>query len=329
MTRARHCQIDLGMTPFYHVINRCVRRSYLCGEDRYSGINYDHRRKWLIDRIKMLSTTFSIDIAAYAIMSNHYHLVLRVNRQQALNWSLNEVIERWYQLYKEHPIVDAYRKNPEQSKENLDTVLQLSQVWRARLYDISWFMKYLNESVARAANKEDNCTGKFWEGRYKSQALLDDRALLGCMVYVDLNPVRAGVCHSLSASDFTSIQERITQYSADKKYNNKTRKNTDISVPSQPKSLLPFTPNENSHYLPFSITDYLELIDWSCKLIDLNRQKTTNNTPSLLHTISLEEDEWLDEILNFRRKYGSFAGNNKALRRCAHSHGLGWHKGVT
>jgi len=90
MTRARKPLIDLDTTPYYH----CIRRSYLCGDDKYSGNNFDHRRAWLVDRIKFLATVFSIDLAAYAIMSNHYHLVLKVNRDDSLNLSNDEVIAR-------------------------------------------------------------------------------------------------------------------------------------------------------------------------------------------------------------------------------------------
>ena len=99
MIMAREGLIDLAATPYYHVISRCVRRAFLCGEDKYTGKNYNHRRQWVWDKIMLLSSVFAIDIAAYAIMSNHYHLVLKVDREKGLAWTQDEVIERWYRLY--------------------------------------------------------------------------------------------------------------------------------------------------------------------------------------------------------------------------------------
>ena len=200
-------------------------------------------------------------------------------------------------------------------------------MWRKRLYDISWFMKNLNESIARVANKEDKCTGKFWEGRFKSQALLDEVALLSCMAYVDLNPIRAGMASTLQTSDFTSIKERIIQYKAHKKYKNKANK--DVSVPAQPPSLLPFAAKQNTNDIPFALIDYLELADWSGRHIDPKKTgHIADSEPKILNVLGIEEDTWLEAIKNFRRQYGSFAGSEKILRSCAHQHGQGWYKGV-
>lgn len=87
MTRPRSTLIDLTATPYYHCIARCVRRAFLCGDDNSSGRNFDHRKQWLVDKIRQLGSLFAIDVAAYAIMSNHYHLVLHVNAEQASAWT--------------------------------------------------------------------------------------------------------------------------------------------------------------------------------------------------------------------------------------------------
>jgi REP element-mobilizing transposase RayT len=329
MTRVRNSQIDLAATTFYHVINSCIKRSFLCGIDSYSGRNYEHRRQWLINRIKYLSGIYSIDIAAYAIMSNHYHLVLHVDKTQALSWSIDEVIARWYKLFKGNFLVDEYRNNDQVDDWHLHAVNEIAEVWRKRLYDISWFMKYLNEFIAREANKEDNCTGKFWEGRFKSQALLDDIALLSCMAYVDLNPIRAGIADALPTSDFTSIQERIIQYQAYQSADNNKPSSAEAKGHRQPASLLPFAGKANTDDIPFSLIDYLELVDWSSRQI--NPKKTgfiDKCEPKILEKLAIDHDIWLEAIKNFRRQYGSFAGSHNILRSCAHQHGQSWYKGV-
>jgi REP element-mobilizing transposase RayT len=327
MTRARHELIDLTATSYYHVINRCVRRSFLCGDDPYSHKNYDHRRQWLVDRIKFLSSVYSINIAAYAVMSNHYHLVLQVDKVSADSWSMDEVIARWYQLFNGHLLVDCYLAGDTISTAHFKAVEALSETWRARLYDISWFMKCLNEDISRQANKEDNCTGKFWEGRFKSQALLDETALLSCMAYVDLNPVRAGIADNVQESDFTSIQERLIQFNAYQR--GEQRPNKDYTTPAQPNALLPFSGVFDSHALPFSYRDYFELVDWSGRHIDpKKRGYIDSKQPKLLGVIGLEQDDWLTTVKEFRRQYANFAGSEYHLRHYAHNHGMSWCKGV-
>jgi len=200
MTRPREQQVDLAVTSYYHCINRCVRRAFLCGEDASTGQDYSHRKQWIVDKIKSFSGIYAVDVCAYAVMSNHYHIVLHVDYERACQWSDKEVIKRWYQLFNGHRMIDRFKKGEINSAAELTVVDEIVGEWRARLMDISWFMRCLNESIAREANKEDKCSGRFWEGRFKSQALLDETALLTCMMYVDLNPVRAGIVNSLEES---------------------------------------------------------------------------------------------------------------------------------
>ncbi len=330
MTRARESLIDLESTPYYHCINRCVRRAFLNGDDPYTGKNFDHRRQWLVDRIKLLSTIFAIDVAAYSIMSNHYHLVLKVDRERVLSWSDDEVISRWHQLYNGNVLVNRYLAGETLDKGCLFAIKEIVNKWRARLFDISWFMKSLNENISRQANKEDNCTGKFWEGRFKSQALLDEKAILGCMMYVDLNPIRAKMAKTLDESDFTSIQERINQYKSHKKSLKSKNKKQGIKVAAQPGKLLKFGSNQDEKTIPFSLLDYLELADWSGRHIDpKKRGYITNDIPHILSDLEIEKDDWLESIKNFRRQYANFAGERVSLLACAHQHHHSWYKGAS
>ena len=212
MTQARQQIVSLEDTPYYHCVSRCVRRAFLCGEDHVTGENYEHRKAWVVEKLKELTEVFAIDICAYAILSNHYHVILHVDTDRAKRWDQDEVIERWRKLFGGGVLIERYLAGQCTTQAVLDNVTEIAETWSARLMDISWFMRCLNESIARQANKEDNCKGRFWEGRFKSQALLDEHALLACMVYVDLNPVRAGMCETPEASDFTSIQQRLKAY---------------------------------------------------------------------------------------------------------------------
>ncbi|WP_018863986.1 transposase [Thioalkalivibrio sp. ARh3] len=99
MTRARKELVSVETTPYYHCICRCVRRAFLCGEDSYSGKNYEHRRGWVLERLRELQGVFAVDVCAYAVMSNHYHLVVRLDADRAAAWSEGEVMERWERLF--------------------------------------------------------------------------------------------------------------------------------------------------------------------------------------------------------------------------------------
>ena len=166
MPQPRKRQVSLQDTPYYHCISRCVRRAFLCGKDAHTGFDFKHRRQWIIDRIKLLCSVFSVDLCA---------------------------------------------------------------------------------------NAEDHCTGRFWEGRFKSQALLDERALLACMAYVDLNPIRASTAKTPEKSDYTSIQERILH--------------------PEGSILRPFAEQSaDNSGIPIALKDYLELVDWGGREIKDNKR---------------------------------------------------------
>ena len=191
MPKARKNLISVDTTPYYHCVSRCVRRAFLCGLDPFTKQSYEHRKAWIEQRILALGQVFCLDICAYAVMSNHYHVVLHINMAKLAKLSNRQVLARWFSLFQGNPLVARFLRDEPLCDAELAAITDIAAQWRERLVNISWFMKVLNESIARKANAEDGCTGKFWEGRFKSQALLDEKALAACMAYVDLNPVRA------------------------------------------------------------------------------------------------------------------------------------------
>ena len=309
MATARKQQISLIDTPYYHCISRCVRRAFLCGEDKVTGKSYEHRRGWVEDKLLALSQTFAIDVCAYAVMSNHTHIVLCVDVEQAKAWSTHEVISRWHQLFKGTLITQQYLRGDKLIKPLQQILEETAEVYRARLTDISWFMRILNESIAVQANKEDKCTGRFWEGRFKSQALLDEAAVIACMAYVDLNPIRANMASTPETSNHTSIQQRI-----------RAAKKT-----KQPNLLYPFVgnPRQNSPKgLTFELKDYIELVDLTGRCIREGKcGYIDNNLPNILTRLNISTESWLVLTTQFRKVFHGAVGNAEALTEfCQHQH---------
>ena len=307
MPKPRYSQIALSATPYYHCVSRCVRRAYLCGSDQLTGQNYEHRRQWIEDKILVLANIFALDVCAYAVMANHYHIVLHVNYQAAHAWSMDTVIQRWHQLFTGHALSQQYARGEPLSALALSALKEITQIWRERLMDISWFMRVLNESIARQANCEDECSGRFWEGRFKSQALLDDAALLACMAYVDLNPVRSGQAKTPEASDHTSIQRRL-QFSH-----------------QAATGLFPFAGNLRQHMppgIPFNKVDYLELVDWTGRIIRADKKGAIPaQLPPILQRLQQNGENWLYLTQHFESKFKAFVGATHHLKKICTSLG--------
>ncbi|MCS5709092.1 hypothetical protein CC99x_009265 [Candidatus Berkiella cookevillensis] len=311
MTLARSEQIDLNATPYYHVMNRCVRRSFLCGFDKLTQKDYSHRKAWIVDRLKYLTDIFAIKICAYAIMSNHYHVVLYVEDKVVENWSEAEIIRRWAAIF------------PKDAEENKH-LKQKIQLWKERLTSISWFMRCLNEKIARDVNEEDDTAGRFWEGRFKSQALLDEGALLSAMVYVDLNPVRAGITETPEESEFTSIYERIQHISKQLKVNKpkfikqlKREKAEICNNFSQPKFLVPFAniSKNHSHGIDFKLIDYLELVDYTGRVIreDKEAGSIPEHLAPILSRLQFEPQNWISLVKNLSKSFSHAVGSEILL----------------
>lgn len=162
---ARADVFDPTEVSVFHCINRCVRRCFLCGHDPLTGKNYEHRKQWLEDRLRELAALLGIDVIAFAILSNHFHLVLRNRPDVVATWSDGEVARRWLLLCPLRKTAAGGAEEP--TAEEIGTVAnvpeRLAEI-RWRLSDISWFMRLVSEPLARRSNGEDQVSGRFWQG---------------------------------------------------------------------------------------------------------------------------------------------------------------------
>ena len=192
-----------------HTVQRCVRRAFLAGVDDKTGKDFSFRREWIRRRMESLASVFGIDVLTYAIMSNHVHLILRNRPDIVSAWSDNEVAIRWLKVFPGRRLEEHLAEPAENDVSILVNQPERMAIVRERMSDISWFMRALSEPIARMANRQDDCTGRFWEGRFKALRIVDEVGLLACAMYVDLNPVRAAMAESPDQSPHTSAYDRI------------------------------------------------------------------------------------------------------------------------
>ncbi|MGX5202503.1 transposase [Aliikangiella sp. IMCC44632] len=292
-------QIDPETPGYYHLISRCVRRTFLCGFDKETGISFEHRRLWIENRILELAKVFAIEVYSYAVMSNHYHLVVYSNPKAPQQWSNREVAERWLRAFPgklDKPQFQLQRQLRLQAIANDDELLA---TYRKRLGDISWLMRRLNEPLARLANLEDGCKGHFWESRFTSQALLDESAALACMAYVDLNPIRAGIAKSLPESDHTSIKHRVES----------------MTTEQLNQAVAAIAGQVKERKLNFKLKDYIALVEWTGKAIVYpDKAALPANIQSVLTQLNINQSHWLSQIQHYGRNYGRFVGGINAIK---------------
>ena len=299
MTYPRAHLVDSINGGFYHCISRCVRRAWLCGNDEVSGRSYEHRKDWVESRILHLSTCFAVDLFGYAVMSNHYHLVLELRPEQTRAWSDEEIARRWLRLSAN--VVDGVS---EHKVTNLLGNQDRIGVLRERLGNLSWFMRYLNEHIARRANREDACTGRFWEGRFKSFALLDEAAVLASTAYVDLNPVRARLTDRVECAHYTSIARRLSQMEqCEPQLANLSRIGTDLP-------------------------HYLELLRWTAIADQATTGSPSHPLSTSLKTPTHSVSEWLARVKSNRFKFRAYGATDK-LHDYAQRLGQQWLKSST
>lgn len=322
MPIARKEIVSEGIIGIYHCITRCVRRAFLCGSDAYTGRSYEHRKTLIKHRLQLLADVFAVDVFAYAVMSNHLHIVIRNRPDIVENWTDEEVALQWLKVFPSGGKFDNpldINKEAAGLARNQERIVEL----RGRLSSVSWFMRCLNEYIARQANKEDECKGRFWDGRFKCQALLDESAVLTCMAYVDLNPIRAGIAETPETSFFTSIYERIV-----------SRQN-DINNNFNEKSVNWLTPfmdeagNDHTDAIDMQLDEYMNLVDWTGRQIRDGKASIPDHLTPILSRLSIDECSWVGTVQDYGGLFHRAVGRLDSMVKAAQEAGLRWLGGVT
>ena len=315
-----------------------MRRAYLAGD------TFDHRKLWIEERLQLLARCFAVEVAGYAVMSNHVHVIMRMQPSQPQEWSADEVVRRWRSAFPKKTNKDGTAQLPtdvEIAVQAMDTLTV--EKWRKRLSNVGYFMKAFKEPISRRANKEDGCSGAFWEGRYHSQVLLDQAALIACMAYIDLNPIRAKITDRPETSQFTSAyrrigarnrhraaQEIITRQprSANKvlaaEHLTKNLAHAEIDLWLTPmKNCVVGEPLANKRFTP---DEYLTLLDATGRLLKSGKRGAIPpELAPILQRLDLSVDAWLATMLGWRMfALGTAIGQAKTRLEQAASFGVQW-----
>ena len=330
MTVARKSLVDVSLTRYYHCISRCVRGAFLCGE------GFEHRKQWIEDRLEVLAAQFAVSVCGFAVMDNHLHVLVRLDPKLSSDWSDEEIVRRWLAVYPPRTLnfddaacvrmwIDNELKRPKQVAE-----------YRRRLQDLGWFMKALKEPLSRLANKEDECKGAFWEGRFKSIAILDEEALLATCAYIDLNPVAAGIAATPETSRHTSVRQRV-QHAQEKGKLAAIKEAARGSVAGS-RAAGKF---EESHWLcpvqdartlgasregmleSFSLGSYLLLVDYTGRLFRQGKARISSEVAGILERLGSSAEFWADRLQQMRSKsrlFGNYFATARDKLRAAAEH---------
>ncbi len=327
MTASRSSIVCPATTPYYHCITRVVRRAFLLGDDQASAKDFSHRREWVKEELAFLSNIFAVTVCGYSLMDNHMHTLLRIEEQLCAKWSDEEVLKRAKAL---HPM--AYRAAEDEKRLDAHAAL-----YRERLTSLSWFMRELNMSIAKRANKEDRVTGRFWEGRFKSKPLLDEGAVLACLAYIDLNPAHAGLATCLSECGHTSIEQRLRAVGEERaREMNVELEGDDEDKASRPKLALMAGEQVEDEYiarLPISLRDYVAFVLHTGRALRKGKRGALpmELSDTLTH-FKLDDKKWLRTVSEMPARYAMLGERHlidtEAKRRGVRASGTKWGEGA-
>ncbi|MFT4564236.1 MAG: putative transposase [Gammaproteobacteria bacterium] len=223
---------------------------------------------------------------------------------------MGDVTNRWYVIYPGPAVIQLYLPGDALNELELVAVSSIAETWRRRLDDLSSFMRCLNEHIARRANAEDGSTGRFWEGRFTSQALSDEPASITAIAHVDLNPIRAKMANGLTDSDKSSVRQRLQAV---------TNQTAGVTVPL--RQFAGTTNNQNTG-IPFNLQNYLGLVDWTGRCVRHGqRGSIVEDLPQILTQLGTVVDEWLATVTEAQARYELVTGSPEKMKTHAESRG--------
>ncbi len=336
---ARRKLLGRDRRAVYHCRARCVRRAFLCGRDPLTGRDFSHRRDWILVREEQLAGLFAIEVEFHAELSNHLHLMLRSRPDVARRWSPHEVARRYLTAMKIAKCMSD--ELPQVSDKRIEQVVRdkkrIKQL-RRRLSNISWFMGILCENIARRANQEDECTGRFFESRFKCRECVGFAGMLVCALYMDLNLIKAGEAVSLRSSRYTSAYQRIM--AQEQRSNSSNRADGWLGeLTLREGTLEDETIALTSRWgrrasdlglLPISLESYLRLLEWTARQLRSGQRSTVpKDVETLLDYLDVNEDAWLDTFQRYESVFCHAIGSPAALAEVARRMGRRCLKGMS
>ncbi len=329
--------VATGEVGVYHVWTRVVRRAFLCGKDPASGQSFEHRRQWIHDFLQQLAGLTGVEVGFHAEMANHLHLVLRARPDVVECWSDQDVVRRTMSIERLMKSTTGSLSKP--PLENEITIAasnkQRVALLRTRLSDISYFMKALCEYIGRRANREDHCTGHFFEGRFDCRRLESESAILVCGIYVDLNQIRAGEAVTPETSIHTSGYDRIRAM-IDGASGESGKPSPDwMCELTLREETVASTIESSSHrrasdkgLLPLQLDDYLRLLDWSGRQVRADKRGVIpDRFAPILDRLGINQSMWTELITEFDRLFGRIVGRAASVAQCATEAGRQYYHG--
>jgi hypothetical protein len=308
-----------------HVMNRVVRRCFLLGTDAVSGKDDGHRKDWFEAELERVAACFGIDCLNFAILSNHFHLVLRSRPDVVAAWDDREVARRWWMLCPKRSDKDGSPQAPTEPELNsITTDTDRLAELRTRLSNISWWMRLVCQRIAQRANLEDDQSGKFWQGRFEAVRLLDEEAILAGAAYVDLNPIRAALAETLELSEHTSVQRRIEALRGSLALVSEDACAKADELPDAflapleideledelgPRPSATVKRSSDKGFLAMPLAAYLELLDWTARQLAPGKSGATPaNKPPILERLKIEPAVWCELVSGFGQFFSLIAG---------------------